>query len=128
MDSPRLRVLLLGPPVVTWDGQPCKFTRRQQRAGLFYLACQTVPVARATVSHLFWPLIDEDNARKILREGLSKLRADLPDPSIILSDNGTLFLDPAKVYVDIKEYTTITDPLLSKWPVQVNYQAGCIQK
>jgi DNA-binding SARP family transcriptional activator len=113
MDSPRLRVLLLGPPVVTWDGQPCKFTRRQQRAGLFYLACQTVPVARATVSHLFWPLIDEDNARKILREGLSKLRADLPDPSIILSDNGTLFLDPAKVYVDIKEYTTITDPLLS---------------
>jgi DNA-binding SARP family transcriptional activator len=113
MENPRLAILLLGPPVVTLDGFPLKINRKQQRAGLFYLASQTESVSRSIICELFWPKATEELARKHLREGLSKLRVFLNEPNAILAENDQLFLNPACVYVDAREYNGIVLPLLN---------------
>jgi DNA-binding SARP family transcriptional activator len=113
MESPRLRILLLGPPVITWDGVPVKITRQQIRLLLYYLAAQWQPVQRSTICQVFWSEKDDASGRKLLREALSKLRAELPDPDVLVTQAGDVFLDPEKVYVDGIEFKHITDPLLA---------------
>ena len=118
MESPRLRILILGSPVITWDNQPLKLSRRLLRVFLIYLASQLKPVSRSEACQLFWPKLDDSHAHKNLRELLSKLRSELPDPSILQTDNGSLFLDPSKVYVDAWEYSSIAIPLISSSEMQ----------
>ncbi len=112
MESPRLRILILGSPVVTWDGVPVRIARQQIRLLLFYLAAQWKPVHRNTICQVFWADKEDSNARKLLREALSKLRAALPDPTVIVINSGEVFLDPKKVYVDGLEFKKLTDPLI----------------
>jgi DNA-binding SARP family transcriptional activator len=113
MENPRLRILLLGPPVITLDGLHLKINRKQQRAGLFYLASQTTPISRAAVCDLFWPNETEEKARKNLREGLSRLRAYLHYEEVIIAENDQLSLNPDLVYIDAMEYNDIVSPLLN---------------
>jgi DNA-binding SARP family transcriptional activator len=113
MTTPRLSILVLGPPVITLDGKHIKISRRQQRAGLFYLASEMQPVNRTKICEIFWPEEPESLARKHLREGLSRLRSELYEHDVIVSENDTLSLDPNLVYVDGREYTEIVTPLLN---------------
>lgn len=112
MESQRLRILMLGQPLITWDGVPVKIARQQIRLILFYLAMQWKPVHRSTICQIFWPEKEDVSARKLLREALSKLRASLPDPSVLITQLGDISLDPKKVYVDGLEFKKITDPIL----------------
>ena len=112
MDKPRLQVLILGSPLITWDGEPLRIARLQIRSLIYYLAIQSQPVPRSRICQLFWPNTEDEKARKLLREALSKLRAALPDPSTLLAFSGEVILDPQKVYVDAREYKKLTDPLL----------------
>jgi len=112
MESPRLRILILGTPVVTWDGVPVRIARQQIRLLLYYLAMQWQPVNRNTICQVFWTEKDDITARKLLREALSKLRAALPDPTVIVTESGDVYLDPKKVYMDGLEFKKLTDPLL----------------
>ncbi len=107
-----LQILLLGPPLVTRDGQIVHINRRELRAGLYYLAGHAEPVSRAEICYTFWPDAPEDLARKKLREGLSRLRTALKDPDIIISNNDFVSLDFRRVYVDVVEYSKIVTPLL----------------
>ena len=82
---PVLSIKLLGFPEIEWDHQPVTVPRKTLRAMLFYLACQKEMVGRADLILLFWPDEAEEDARRHLRETLSKLRAQLPDPSRIVA-------------------------------------------
>jgi len=112
MDEPRLRILVLGSPVVTWDGVPLKIARQQIRLLLFYLSVQTQPVNRDKLCQVFWSDETDVKAHKLLREALSKLRAVLPDPSVLIAHTGEVFFDPQRVYVDSREFKQLTDPFL----------------
>lgn len=112
MDNVKLNILLLGPPLVQYEGKPVRIHRQQPRALLYYLAAQTQPTSRDELCELFWPGEKVDLARKNLRETISHLRKDLPDPEALISDNDYLSLDPVLVFSDVLEFNHIVAPFL----------------
>ncbi|HWQ45809.1 MAG TPA: AAA family ATPase, partial [Longilinea sp.] len=100
----RLKILVLGPPLILVGDTPIEIKRRVVRALLFYLACASAPVPRSTLTLLFWPDESEENARRHLRENLGKLRADLPNPDVIRTKQDQITLDPQAVYCDLKDF------------------------
>jgi len=99
-----LRILLLGTPAIYLDEEPVQIQRRIQRTLLFYLASRGDPVSRGELIDLFYPAESEEDARRHLREALSKLRADLPDPGVLIAGQDRVGLDLQKVYVDALEF------------------------
>lgn len=74
------------------------------RALLFYLAARGDQVGRGELLTVFWPEEDEETGRTRLRESLSKLRAELPDPSLIVTHTDKVGLDYPRVFVDALEF------------------------
>lgn len=113
MTTPKLNILLLGPPEVTLEGKPVLIKRRLNRALLFYLAAQRYPVTREELCALFWPEENEQTSRKYLREALSRLRTSIGVPDLLISAGEQVFLSPANVWVDYKEMDVLISPLMS---------------
>ena len=105
--KPTLRVLLLGAPVVLIDEQPLQIQRRLLRWLLAYLACQKEMVGRGDLILRFWPDKPEEVARRHLREMLSKLRAQLPDPEMILTEQDRVGLDPSCCSSDVLDFQAL---------------------
>lgn len=105
----QLRVLLLGSPRVFYEEQEIHIMRRLLRALFFYLASQPDPVGRATLMDLFWPDESEEDARRHIREALSKLRSELPDPSLLIATQDHVRLNSEQVYVDLLEFQALLD-------------------
>ncbi len=104
-----LDVLLLGPPEVRWGDTLVTINRRVPRAILYYLASQSAPVGRETLLSLFWEGNGQspESGRRRLREALSRLRKELPDPTLLISTGGTLQLDTARVRVDQHRFESL---------------------
>jgi DNA-binding SARP family transcriptional activator len=98
--QPNLRVYLLGPAWVEWQGQPLSIGRRQTRALLYCLAAKRHPVAREELCFGFWPDNADSQAHRQLSHLLSHLRAALPDPELVTSVNDTVELDWRRVWCD----------------------------
>ncbi|HOS54416.1 MAG TPA: hypothetical protein PLW25_07760, partial [Anaerolineaceae bacterium] len=113
MDTPKLKILLLGPPEVTLEDRPVLIKRRLNRALLFYLAAQNNPVTREEICNLFWPDAPEEIAKKNLREALSRLRTSIGFTDLIFSEGEQLFLNPKRVWVDSREMDRLITPLMS---------------
>ena len=113
MTTPKLNILLLGPPEILLEGKPVLIKRRLNRALLFYLAAQQYPVTRDEVCGLFWPEEPEESARKNLREALSRLRTTLGLHDLLISDGEQLSLNSALVRVDYREIDKLISPLMS---------------
>lgn len=105
----QLRILLLGSPRVFYDEQEIHIKRRLLRALFFYLASQPNPVGRSVLMDLFWPEESEEDARRHIREALSKLRAELPDSSLIVATQDHVRLDTDQVYVDLLDYQALLE-------------------
>ena len=100
-----LRVSLLGSPRVFVDGQPHQIHGRIQRTLMFYLAAHPDIVSRDELILLFWP--EEADARKHLREALSKLRSQLPDPELLITTGEHVSLDHTRVSCDVLEFLAL---------------------
>ncbi len=108
---PKLRILVLGTPGIFEENQPYRIERRLLRALLFYLACQDEPVSRADLMLMFWPDQTEEEARTRLREALSRLRRELPESTMLGTDNDLVWLDREHVYVDFQEYSILVNQI-----------------
>jgi DNA-binding SARP family transcriptional activator len=104
-----LQIFLLGPPVVVQDDQPLFIQRRLLRAILFYLAYQQEMIGRLDLISLFWPELPEEKSRLHLRDALSKLRSELPDPSVLKADQDNIGLDQSRLYVDALDFTQLAN-------------------
>lgn len=104
---PTLSIHLLGPPTINSNDQPMNVQRRMIRSLLYYLACHKDPIDRASLMLMFWPDEDEKTARRRLREILSKLRAELPDPDLLVIDQNQVGLQHSRVYVDVLEFNEL---------------------
>jgi len=111
-EPPPIRILILGPPMVTRNENPVRITRRENRALLYYLAASKEPVSRSSACDLFWNQDDEATARKKLREALSRLRAFLGEPGALITEDDYVSLNPSLVYTDFLEFHQIVTPLL----------------
>ncbi|MEJ5203339.1 MAG: AAA family ATPase, partial [Anaerolineales bacterium] len=98
------RIQLLGSPLLTYNDRPVVIQRLLLRSLLFYLACQKDVVGRSTLVFLFWPDEPEDKARERLRDVLSKLRTQLPEPDMLVTYMDTVRLDASRVWVDVLEF------------------------
>ena len=97
---PTLKVLLLGPPAVYYDDRPLNIQRRTLRTLLYYLAEQENRIDRSQLILALWPDDDELTGRRRLREILSKLRAELPDPDLLVTGQDQIGLDRSRLSVD----------------------------
>jgi DNA-binding SARP family transcriptional activator/energy-coupling factor transporter ATP-binding protein EcfA2 len=113
-----LHISLLGPPAIHYDNIPVHIQRRMPRALLFYLASQGNFIGRAELPLMFWPDENEEDARRHLREVLSKLRANLPVPNLLLTDQDRIGLNFDLVYVDQLDFQQLIEPILQPaWQV-----------
>ncbi|HEY9121944.1 MAG TPA: AAA family ATPase, partial [Brevefilum sp.] len=111
----KLSVQLLGQPLITWGGQTLTIPRKQARLILYFLACHKDMVSREDMTLIFWP--DSPNPRQQLRDHLSKLRAELPDPKILKTDRDWICFDFDYVHSDVltfeDNYDQVSLPFLT---------------
>jgi len=107
-----LRILLLGPPAIYDADHPVQINRRSLRALLYYLACHDHPITRAETVLLFWPDESEQEARRHLREILSKLNKQLPNPNDLLKAPDLIGINHSQVYVDVLEFLKLANEAL----------------
>lgn len=105
----QLSVYLLGKPHIMWGDQQLTIQRRLARIFIYYLASHKSMVSRSELVVLFWP--DAPNSRQNLRDLLSKLRAELPDPDVILTDRDYVGLDYQKVNSDVLIFEDLYEQL-----------------
>lgn len=105
----RLMIHLLGQPRIFWGDQQLNIQRKLARIFIYYLACQKSMIGRSDLVVLFWS--DSPNSRQYLRDLLSKLRAELPDPDIILTDRDWIGLDYTKVNSDVLIFEDLYEQL-----------------
>jgi DNA-binding SARP family transcriptional activator/tetratricopeptide (TPR) repeat protein len=104
-----LKVLFLGQPEVRWDDKIILIQRRIPRAVLFYLATRKGMVSRDEVIPIFWNQISQATAKQRLSECLSRLRSDIPDPTVIITSKGMIGLDSKKVFIDFQRFEELID-------------------
>jgi tetratricopeptide (TPR) repeat protein len=99
----KLTIRLLGQPSVLIDQRPVNIQRRQTRALLFFLAGNAGMVGRSELITRFFnaEIIPDEVARRRLRELISKLRSNLPDPEVLVTGNDQVGLDPELVDLDL---------------------------
>lgn len=108
-----IKILILGPPEIYINEKPAIIKRRLNRAILFYLAAQQQPVSRDELCALFWPEETEENARKNLRESLSRIRTGLGVNNLWIKNGEQISLNRDLVNVDFIEMDGLITPLLS---------------
>jgi DNA-binding SARP family transcriptional activator/tetratricopeptide (TPR) repeat protein len=107
MNDQHLTVLLMGTPEVKRGEQDIHIQRKLPRALLYYLAGHNQPINRDDLSLLLWPDDAPSDGRRHLREILSKLRAELPIPDVIMTDRDLVSLDAGHISVDLLEFQSI---------------------
>jgi DNA-binding SARP family transcriptional activator len=96
-----LRILLLGPPFLVYQGDPYPLKRRGVRSLLFYLACQPGPVARGALLDLLYGDEAEKSAKQKLRVLLSRLHTELPADDILVIEQNQISLNPGSFTCDV---------------------------
>jgi DNA-binding SARP family transcriptional activator/RecA/RadA recombinase len=101
----RLRLALLGPPVVERDGLPVTFDTRKAIALLAVLAVTGREHSRERLADLLWPDADVARARGSLRRTLSVTAAEV-GPALTIT-RSTVALTPGMVSVDVTEFADL---------------------
>jgi DNA-binding SARP family transcriptional activator len=113
---PPLRVGLLGPQSVVWDGRALDIPRRQVRALLYRLATPLTPLPREHLYSLLWPDCPETTARRNLSHVLSHLHSLLPAPEVWLHTIDSVALSPEQTWSDTVAFDEVSLTLREKPP------------
>ena len=89
------------------DEKPIKISRRIERAVIYYLAGEHRSVSRAELIDLLWPDSDELDTRAALRTALSRLRRELPNPDILITDRDQISLDLNRSRIDLLRFENL---------------------
>ena len=88
-----------GAPRPERDGAPVHITRRKALACAVYLAMTAQKVSRETLATLFWPEMDQTNARADLRRILHMLHHTLGAGYIVPNQEHVRFDRDANLYL-----------------------------
>jgi hypothetical protein len=94
-----LRVYLLGPPKMEWDGHPFDLPRRQARALLYHLVVSLQPIPR---EHLYFVLVRSSRIHRPPQPepSMTHLSRALPTSEILLTSSDHVGLDPHRTWLD----------------------------
>ena len=104
MNSPKLILYLLGPVETQYNEEPLHIGRRMERAILYVLAVENHPLSRSNLIDLLWPQAEQADPRSALRTALSRLRSELPDPDLLVTELDQVWLDQDRIVVDLLEF------------------------
>jgi LuxR family transcriptional regulator, maltose regulon positive regulatory protein len=106
-----LRIRTLGKFEVLRDGAPLEFSRKAPKKALALLkalvAFGGTNVAEQRLLDAFWPDEEGDAAARSLTATLHRLRNLIGDAEAIVQQGGTLSLDPARVWVDVRAFESL---------------------
>lgn len=128
---PPIQVQLLGPPEITYHQTLWHIQRQAPRAIFYYLAAQDALVARDTLLEIFWPESPTEQARRRLRETLSRLRGELPVPEALITTPDIAGLQEEFVDVDLRRYNRWMQEIGNlpwKIPAEIPIPAALAQK
>ncbi len=108
--APCLRVFVLGPAFVEWQGQRFAIARRRARGLLYRLAAQVEPVPREELCFTFWPDEPDPDAHRRLSHLLSQLRQSLPLPAVVRAKNELVDVDRQLIWSDSAVFWTACAP------------------
>ena len=93
-----LRFQLLGPPLVSVDGQPLRFRSKKVLGLVVYLALTETAHDRHVLASMFWPDSEPSKAANSLRASLSRARKTLADAGLdpIVADRTAVRFDEAQ--------------------------------
>ncbi len=92
-------------------GELLSIHRRIPRVLFFYLASQGKLIGRDSLLPIFWEDEPESTARSRLREALSRLRSELIDVEMLISNNDLIGLDFNRIYVDQLDFQTAVEEI-----------------
>ena len=102
-----LRLFLLGPPKIEFNGIPVKMDTRKVMALLAYLAVMGESYRRDSLVNLLWPEYDLAHGRAVLRRTLSALSSALPESSLD-ADRETIGIRPGiDLWLDVAEFNRL---------------------
>jgi len=104
MNNSLLEIQLLGPVKIVSDGKPLKISRRAERAILYILAIESQPISRSTLIDMLWPQAEQMDPRGTLRTALSRLRNELPEPEILVTEFDQVWLDHQLCDIDFARF------------------------
>lgn len=104
-----LRINLLGSPEIRWNQQLLNVNRRIPRTILFYLASSGNLIGREKLLTLFWEDTPPTQARRRLRGALSRLRSELPEPDLLISQSDLVGINKKRACVDQQEFLELHD-------------------
>ncbi len=105
-----LHVELIGPPVVTVDGEPLIVDTRKATALLAYLAAGERQRRRDHLAAMLWPDSSEERARAALRRTLAALRSGLGG-RWVEADRETVTLSGDALSVDVDRLAVVADSM-----------------
>lgn len=121
MSHSLLEIHLLGPIEIKYEDEPLQIRRRIERTLLYILAVEHKPISRTTLIDMLWPEADQTDPRGALRTALSRLRNELPEPDLILTELDQVWLDINRTEIDLINFESYYQSLQrSLTPYQEN--------
>lgn len=108
----KLSLTMLGPPTISWVGQPIHIPRRQSRALLYRLAAANQPLSRDHLCFLIWPDASQSVARRNLSVVLSQLRRVLPIADLLVCLDDTVAIRAEAVATDTAAFNALAPEAL----------------
>ncbi|HEX2185373.1 MAG TPA: BTAD domain-containing putative transcriptional regulator, partial [Chloroflexota bacterium] len=99
---------MLGPPRISWAGEPLLLPRRQARALLYHLAAVPQPVPRDRLCFLLWPDVSDATARRSLTVVLNHIRRALPLGDTLTVEGDAVGLDRLRLWTDVAVLGDVT--------------------
>lgn len=100
----KLKLRLLGPPVVELDETLVEVKPRKALAVLIYLACAGSRQARDTLATLLWPETGQSQARASLRRRLSELDQTLGGVWLHTDRDNATLVDAPGLQIDVADF------------------------
>ena len=107
--SVRLALHFLGSPQIQLDGKSITLERRKGTALLAYLAVEHGRHARASLSALLWPDLDQSRAYKNLRQTLWDIQQSMEQGWITADRESIGFSDDADIQLDVSKFESCLD-------------------
>ncbi len=104
MTAPTLTIRLLGSIELRHGDELIQINRRIERFILYILAVEHKLVSRTTLIDLLWPQAEQMDPRAALRTALSRLRKNLVDPDLIVTEFDTVRLDLNRCSLDVAKF------------------------